>query len=82
MTFSAPSFFAAATSASMPPRAWAEVAVAALPPLLLLVEVPLLGGEHAATSSVRPTAIPTYLPRDDLVIWILRWPRWIGRRLG
>jgi hypothetical protein len=62
--------------------AWAEVAVAAFAPLLLLVEVPLLGGEHAATINVRPTAIPTYLPRDDLVIWILRWPRWIGRRLG
>src|SRR5690348_717132 len=62
MTLSAPSFLAAATSASIPPMAWAEVAsfaaTPALPEALLLVVVPeLLGGAHAVTARAAPRAI-------------------------
>src|SRR5690242_13667836 len=62
MTLSAPSFLAAATSASIPPMASAEVAsladAPALPDPLLVVVVPeLLGGAHAATARAAPTAI-------------------------
>src|SRR4051794_4585496 len=62
MTLSAPSFLAAATSASIPPMAWAEVAsfaaTPALPDALLVVVVPeLLGGAQAVTARAAPTAI-------------------------
>ena len=51
MTLSVPSFLAAATSASMPPAAVADVAVAALFAVLPVSPVPpevLAGGEQAA----------------------------------
>jgi hypothetical protein len=56
---------AAATSASIPPKAEAEVAVAALTPPLVLEVVVLLGGAHAAVTSIAPTAMPIPIPRTD-----------------
>src|SRR5450759_4738257 len=61
MTLSVPSFLAASTSAAIPPRALAEVAVEALtPPLLVLSEV-LVGGEQAAIP-IRVTAASIATP--------------------
>src|SRR5947209_7057856 len=58
MTLSAPSLFAAATRASMPPRACALVAEAAETPLLAVSVLELLedGGEQAATPRLAATA--------------------------
>lgn len=57
MTFSAPSFFAAAIRASMPPTAAAEVAVATLAvPLAPLTAPLLLAGLLAHEVRVRATA--------------------------
>src|SRR5678810_265085 len=51
MTLSSPSCLAAFTSASMPPRSAAEVAVAALPPPLEPLDALLSdGGAHAASA--------------------------------
>src|SRR3954452_20808260 len=49
MTLSVPSFLAAATRASMPPRSWALVAVAAF---LVSVLAAFSGGAQAATAKV------------------------------
>src|SRR3954454_14213388 len=54
MTLSAPSLFAAASSAGSPPSAWALVAEAAETPLLPPAELELVddeGGEQAATAA-------------------------------
>src|SRR6185369_252953 len=63
MTFSVPSFLAAATNLSMPPRAAALVAVAA--PLESLVF--FWGGEHATVARASPPATINARPRVDVI---------------
>src|SRR4051794_35504928 len=81
MMFSAPSFLAAATRASMPPRSAADFALpaatappdeAAPDPLLVVVPV-LLGGAHAETASAAPTTRPVKRARRVVVTSCLLW---------
>src|SRR4051794_5531233 len=72
MTFSVPSAFAAATSASIPPPAWAEVAVAqALPPEAEEDEPAELTQPTAPSATTAPTAAVTRTRRlrcGDLIM--------------
>src|ERR1700712_4408556 len=67
MTFRVPSAFAAFTRASIPPRAWAEVAVAALAPPPEVPEVPVPPPLEPQAVRARPAVTTTTAARRVLL---------------